>query len=101
MYGRYFTVAKINTFTSLDRADHTGIMGIRSGVAADLSTVITKVASVKEARTLPSGSVVGDQHGGLTFTDAVAAALEHRSLSGWQETRMPSGEIWTIIVVSR
>jgi hypothetical protein len=104
MHERFFTIAKINSFTSLDAADHTRIMGIQSGVAAvatDLSTVITKVATVKEARTLPSGSVVGDPHGGLTFTDAVAAALEHRSLSGWQETRMPSGEIWTIIVVSR
>jgi hypothetical protein len=56
---------------------------------------------VKEAKCLPAGSIVGDLHGGLTFTDAVAAALETRSFGGWQEVRAPSGETWTIILLNR
>jgi hypothetical protein len=67
----------------------------------DTSHIIGRVAGVKEARALPPGSVVGDVHGGLTFTDAVAAALERRSLSGWQEIQTPDGESWTVIVVNR
>jgi crotonobetainyl-CoA:carnitine CoA-transferase CaiB-like acyl-CoA transferase len=62
---------------------------------------VTTLASVKEARALPPGTVVGDLHGGLTFTDAIAAALEARSTGGWQELQVRSGEIWTIIVVNR
>ena len=71
------------------------------GLRIDTSRIVTKCASVREARSLPPGSVVGDLHGGLTFTDAVAAALEARSMGGWQELQLPSGEIWTIIVVNR
>ena len=67
----------------------------------DTTGIITRIASVKEARALPPGSIVGDLHGGLTFTDAVAAALEARSTGGWQETQAPSGEIWTTIVITR
>ena len=67
----------------------------------DTGCIITKIANVKEARALPPGSIVGDQHGGLTFTDAVAAALETRSIGGWQEMQVPSGEIWTTIIVNR
>lgn len=67
----------------------------------DTGSIVTKVASVKEARTLPPGTIVGDLHGGLTFTDAVAAALESRSAGGWQEMQIPSGEIWTIIILNR
>jgi len=67
----------------------------------DTSVIVVKVSSVKEARALPAGSVVGDRHGGLTFTDAVAAALESRSTGGWQETPAPGGEIWTVIVLNR
>ena len=67
----------------------------------DTSNIITKLANVKEARALPCGSVVGDLHGGLTFTDAVAAALEARSLSGWQEMPTPACETWTIIFLDR
>jgi uncharacterized transporter YbjL len=70
-------------------------------LGVDTACIITKVASVKEARALPTGSVVGDLHGGLTFTDAVAAALEARSTSGWQEMQIPSGEIWTTIIINR
>jgi crotonobetainyl-CoA:carnitine CoA-transferase CaiB-like acyl-CoA transferase len=71
------------------------------GVAIDTSSIVTKLGSIKEARALPPGSIVGDLHGGLTFTDAVASALEGRSSSGWQELQASSGEIWTIIVVNR
>lgn len=66
----------------------------------DTSVIITKVASVKEARALPAGTVVGDRHGGLTFTDAIAAALEARSGGTWQEFQTPSGEVWTVILLS-
>jgi crotonobetainyl-CoA:carnitine CoA-transferase CaiB-like acyl-CoA transferase len=67
----------------------------------DTKSIVTKIASIKEARALPPGSIVGDLHGGLTFTDAVAAALETRSTGGWQEMQVPSGEIWTIIILNR
>lgn len=70
-------------------------------LGVDTSNIITQLASVKEARALPCGSVVGDLQGGLTFTDAVAAALEARSLSGWREIRTAASETWTIIVVDR
>jgi hypothetical protein len=67
----------------------------------DTGCIIRKISSVKEARALPPGSIVGDLHGGLTFTDAVAAALESRSFGGWQELQVPTGEIWTIILLNR
>jgi len=67
--------------------------------AVDISSIVNRIASVREARALPRGSVVGDLHGGLTFSDAIAAALESRSLHGWQEMHTPSGETWTIIVL--
>jgi len=67
----------------------------------DTSAIIATVSNVREARALPPGSVVGDRHGGLTFTDAVAAALEARSSSGWQETPGPQGEVWTVIVLTQ
>ena len=67
----------------------------------DTSCVITAVPSVTAARALPAGSVVGDIHGGLTFNDAVAAALESRSLGGWQEVEVAPGNVWTIILLNR
>ena len=70
-------------------------------LGVDTSNIITQLASVKEARALPCGSVVGDVQGGLTFTDAVAAALEARSLSGWREIHTAASETWTIIVVDK
>ena len=70
-------------------------------LGVDPGSIVTKIASIKEARALPPGSIVGDLHGGLTFTDAVAAALEARSTGGWQEMQVPSGEIWTIIILNR
>jgi hypothetical protein len=71
------------------------------GIAIDTSCIVTQLGSVREARALPPGSIIGDLHGGLTFTDAVAAALEGRSSSGWQELQVPSGQIWTIIIINR
>ncbi len=81
----------------------TGVTGGRPAFAlgVDTSTIITKVATAKEARALPRGSVIGDLHGGLTFSDSVAAALEARSIAGWQEINNPSNETWTIIVLNR
>jgi crotonobetainyl-CoA:carnitine CoA-transferase CaiB-like acyl-CoA transferase len=70
-------------------------------LGADTTAIIRKVGSAREARALPRGCVVGDLHGGLTFTDAVAAALEARSVGGWQEINTPAGETWTIIIVDR
>ena len=67
----------------------------------DPAAVVTRIASVREARALPFGSVIGDLQGGLSFTDAVAAALESRSLGGWHEVRTPSGDTWTIIILDR
>ena len=66
-----------------------------------ISNIIKIVASVEEARALPQGAVVGDPHGGLTFSDAIASALEARSLGGWQEVEVAPGDRWTIIVVNR
>lgn len=70
-------------------------------VAFDAAGIVQSVSSVREAAALPRGAVVGDRHGGLTFTDAVAAALEARSHGGWQEAQTPSGETWTVIVLNR
>ena len=75
---------------------HTG-----AGAAFDLEAVVTRLESEEEARLLPPGSVIGDICGGLTFTDAIAAILENRSLGGWQEVAAASGETWTIIVLNR
>ena len=62
--------------------------------------LITTVANINAARALPKGAVVGDLHGGLTFTDAVAAVLESRSPVGWQEAQI-DGASWTVIVLDR
>jgi len=70
-------------------------------LGVDTSSVITHVSSRTEARSLPRGSVVGDLHGGLTFTDVIAAALESRSAVGWQEVVSPGGDRWTVIVLDR
>ncbi len=76
--------------------------GTSSGLALrlDASSFVTRCATVEEARALPSGAIVGDLHGGLTFTDDVAAALEARSLGGWQEIEPEPGRRWTIIVLT-
>jgi crotonobetainyl-CoA:carnitine CoA-transferase CaiB-like acyl-CoA transferase len=81
----------------------TSAFGNRSsaaGLSLDTASIVRQVASVKEARTLPPGCIVGDLHGGLTFTDAVAAALESRSSGGWQEVQTAT-ETWTLIILNR
>jgi hypothetical protein len=71
------------------------------GLSLDVSSFITKCSSAQDARRLPSGAIVGDRNGGLTFTDDVASVLESRSLSGWMEVEPVPGEPWTIIVLNR
>lgn len=67
-----------------------------------LPQFITTVRSIEEARSLPPGSVVGDLHGGVTFSDPVAAVLEHRSLLGWRELETGVGNNrWTVIHLHR
>jgi hypothetical protein len=66
-----------------------------------MSLVVKELTSVEAARALPAGSIVGDPHGGLTFNDAIASALESRSLGGWREIEVAPGTIWTIIVLNR
>lgn len=85
--------------TSVHAAAGTGLSG--TALAIDLANIITKVQNVVEAQLLPLGAVIGDVYGGLTFTDAVAAALEDRSSGGWQEMRSREGKTWTIIVLNR
>jgi crotonobetainyl-CoA:carnitine CoA-transferase CaiB-like acyl-CoA transferase len=82
--------------------DSAGASESRSGFAlrVDTSAIVTKVANAREAWALPCGAIVGDPHGGLTFTDAVAAVLESRSTGGWQEMQAPAGELWTIIILN-
>jgi hypothetical protein len=75
--------------------------GSAFALSLDVSCIIQKVTCVKEARALPRGSVVGDVHGGLTFTDAVANVLESRSAGGWREWKSTGGETWTIILLNR
>ncbi len=71
-------------------------------LGTDMSAVVTEVRTVKDARALPRGAVVGDLHGGLTFSDAIAAVLEKRSTQGWQEFEpAPGGDRWTIIILDR
>jgi hypothetical protein len=82
----------------------TGIITMSESGAAlvlDTASIVRKIANVKEACALPCGSIVGDLHGGLTFTDAIAAALESRSTGGWQELQSPAGETWTLIILNR
>jgi hypothetical protein len=82
----------------------TGASGSRPaafGLAIDTGSIVTKISNTIEAQALPCGCVVGDRHGGLTFTDAVAAALESRSIAGWQEITCNKGEVWTIIILNR
>jgi hypothetical protein len=51
-------------------------------------------------RSLPPGAIVGDMHGGLTFPDDIAAALEARSIAGWHDIEPAPGERWTVIVLN-
>lgn len=70
--------------------------------ALDQKRVITAVRNVEEARALPPGSLVGDSHGGLTFSDAVACVLEERSACGWTDVRThDASSRWTVIYLNR
>jgi hypothetical protein len=75
--------------------------GSAFALTLDVSCIVRKVCSVKEARALPRGAVIGDLHGGLTFTDAIANVLELRSAGGWQEWKSTDGDTWTIIILNR
>ncbi len=66
----------------------------------DVSAVITRVKTTQEARALPAGAIVGDMHGGVTFTDAVAHELEKRSHAGWRDIPASAGR-WTVIILNR
>lgn len=72
-----------------------------AAVAIDTAQIIQTLDGVKAARMLPGGSIVGDLHGGLTFSDAIACALEARSTAGWHELKTPAGDVWTVIVLDR
>ena len=60
--------------------------------------VITTVRSIEEARALPAGSLVGDDHGGVTFSDAVAYVLEQRSACGWTDVQLPTSMIVSMVI---
>lgn len=75
--------------------------GNGTGRAVDTTAIVTQVKTVQEARKLPVGSIVGDRHGGVTFTDAVAAELEKRSWSGWYDLTGTNDCRWTVIIVNR
>jgi hypothetical protein len=62
--------------------------------------IITTVPTAAEARCLPRGAVVGDAHGGVTFSDAVAEVLERRSHRGWREIDIDETS-WTVIELNR
>ena len=64
------------------------------------ATIIREVPTAETARKLPRGCIVGDRHGGVTFTDAVSTILQARSRRGWKEVEL-SGELWTVIVLDR
>lgn len=73
-----------------------------SGCTSPLPPVIRAVRTVEEARALPKGSLVGDEHGGLTFTDAVALILEQRSACGWNDLPAANSPTpWTVIYLNR
>ena len=67
---------------------------------SDFSKIITRVSCESEALALPTGTAVGDQWGGRSFTDNVAAVLESRSCGWWRE--IEEGQTrWTFIVLAR
>lgn len=77
------------------------VMKTKRSPRHDVSSIITLVPSVVDAKALPCGSVVGDLHGGLTYSDAVASVLEGRSVRGWHEYEAGPTERWTVIVLNR
>jgi len=79
----------------------TRVRPVESIALLNTSNIIRSLSSVREARSLDVGSVVGDFQGGLSFTDAVAAALESRAAEGWREKKGDDDMVWTYIVVTR
>ncbi len=78
------------------------ISGNATGMQLDLSAVVTRVQNIAEARLLPPGTVVGDMHGGVTFSDAVASELDRRSHCGWCDVSSGTNERrWTVILINR
>jgi hypothetical protein len=76
--------------------------GSSARMQVDVSAVVTRVQSISEARSLPAGTVVGDMHGGVTFSDPVARELEKRSLYGWLDASSgTTDKHWTVIVLNR
>lgn len=76
--------------------------GSSARLQIDTSVIVTRVQNIAEARSLPAGTVVGDMHGGVTFSDAVARELERRSHVGWCDASAGSTEKrWTVIVLNR
>ena len=61
--------------------------------------IITTVEEVA-VRQLPVGSIVGDQYGGRSFNDNVAAALEQRSTAGWRDIQRGESN-WTLIRIEK
>ncbi len=62
--------------------------------------VVTFLSEASEVNGLPKGAIVGDNCGGRSFNDNIAAALERRSCSGWQDVDK-SGQQWTLIMIER
>jgi hypothetical protein len=78
------------------------ISGSGTAMQIDLSVVVTSVKTTEEARGLPCGTVVGDTHGGVTFSDAVALELEKRSRVGWCDVFSGQDQNrWTVIILNR
>jgi hypothetical protein len=76
--------------------------GSSARLQIDDSVIVTRVQNIAEARALPAGTVVGDMHGGVTFSDVVARELERRSHCGWCDASGGSSDKrWTIIVLNR
>jgi len=67
---------------------------------APANEIVTKVIEAAEVDNLPKGSLVGDQVGGRSFNDNVAAALERRSHIGWNDYR-DGDHTWTVIQIQR
>ena len=66
----------------------------------DFTSLVTQIADTAEVNDLPKGSIVGDQFGGRSFNDTVAAALERRSQGGWQDI-VDGQQCWTVICVEK
>ncbi len=58
--------------------------------------IVMTLTQASDVKSLPKGTVVGDVHGGRSFSDNVAVALERRSHCGWRDC-MEEGQRWTLI----